>query len=122
MPTPQSPPRISIDNIANAFSLPDLRATFADYYCRDGPSFHDLHTFGHPRRAAWDAPLCFNDVEVWHKVRVQQKSFHDPSIVRQTFTINASPPTGRWKWGRYDTAIFTVDNYQNWPRSGLKGV
>ncbi|KIJ12445.1 hypothetical protein PAXINDRAFT_14769 [Paxillus involutus ATCC 200175] len=61
-------PRISIDNVANAFSLPDLWAAFADYYHRDGPSFHDLHTFGHPRRAARDAPLCFDDVEVWHKV------------------------------------------------------
>jgi hypothetical protein len=74
-------PQISIDNIVNTFSLPDLRATFADYYRRNGPSFHDLHTFGRPRRAAQDAPLCFDDVEVWHKVRVQQKSFHNPSIV-----------------------------------------
>ncbi|KIJ11214.1 hypothetical protein PAXINDRAFT_15845 [Paxillus involutus ATCC 200175] len=37
-------PWISIDNVANAFFLPDLQATFADYYRRDGPSFHDLHT------------------------------------------------------------------------------
>ncbi|KIJ11324.1 hypothetical protein PAXINDRAFT_15790 [Paxillus involutus ATCC 200175] len=74
-------PWISIDNIANTFSLPDLWAAFADYYRHNGPSFHDLHTFGHPRRAAQDAPLCFDDVEVWHKVQVQQKLFHDPSII-----------------------------------------
>ncbi|KAF9233437.1 hypothetical protein BU15DRAFT_66617, partial [Melanogaster broomeanus] len=71
------------------------------------------------RRAPADARLPFEDMQLWYKVWIQQKVFNDPSAVRPAISINAMPPGGNWKYGRYDVAIFAVDDSQHWPRSGL---
>ncbi|KAG2108289.1 hypothetical protein DEU56DRAFT_874535 [Suillus clintonianus] len=99
--------------VADKFSLPDLRGALADYIQREGYGSEPLP----------DAPLPFNDLMVWFKVRVQQASYHSPSITPPALTVNAHPPSATWKYGRYDAAIFTVDDTgrEQWPTSGLKG-
>ncbi|KAG2130957.1 uncharacterized protein EDB93DRAFT_1243199 [Suillus bovinus] len=84
-------------------------------------SFHSLRG---QRRALPDTPLPFNDLMVWFKVHVQQASYHSPSIIPPALTVNASSPSATWKYGHYDTAIFTVDDTrrEQWPTSGLKGT
>ncbi|KAG1776905.1 hypothetical protein EV702DRAFT_1045915 [Suillus placidus] len=82
----------------------------------------NFHSLGGQRRALPDAPLPFNDLMVWFKVRVQQASYHSPSITPPALTVNVSPLSATWKYGHYDTAIFTVDDTgcEQWPTSGLK--
>ncbi|KAF9237842.1 hypothetical protein BU15DRAFT_62863 [Melanogaster broomeanus] len=112
--------RISVDGAAEQFSLPDLRGALADYFYNEGTTGH-FHTLSQQRRAPADARLPFEDMQLWYKVWIQQKVFNDPSAVRPAISINAMPPGGNWKYGRYDVAIFTVDDSQHWPRSGLNG-
>lgn len=115
--------RIPVDVVAEKFSLPDLRGALADYIQREGMA-QNFHSLRGQRRALPDAPLPFNDLMVWFKVRVQQASYHSPSITPPALTVNASPPSATWKYGHYDAAIFTVDDTrrEQWPTSGLKGM
>ncbi|KAG1798345.1 hypothetical protein EV424DRAFT_1352575 [Suillus variegatus] len=68
-----------------------------------------------------DAPLPFDDLRVWFKVRIQQASYHGQST--PALIVNASPLSATGKYGCYDAAIFTVDDMKlnQWPTSGLKG-
>ncbi|KAG2124238.1 hypothetical protein DEU56DRAFT_917110 [Suillus clintonianus] len=113
---------VVVDVVAEKFSLPDLRGALADYIQREGMA-QNVHSLRGQRRALPDAPLPFNDLMVWFKVRVQQASYHSPSITPPALTVNAHPPSATWKYGRYDAAIFTVDDTgrEQWPTSGLKG-
>ncbi|KAG0698406.1 hypothetical protein DFH29DRAFT_983887 [Suillus ampliporus] len=116
--------RIPVDVVAEKFSLPDLRGALADYVEQEGhtglPTFHKLQG---PRCAQPDAPLPFDDLRVWFKVRIQQASYHGQSTP-PALMVNASPPSATGKYGHYDAAIFTVDDTKldQWPASGLKGV
>lgn len=116
--------RQPIDAVAEQFGLPDLRAALADYVKRERrPSQKKFHTFG-ARQPAVDTNLPFSDLQIWHKVRIQQKSYHDPSELGSVFTVNAHPPDAdpTWKFGRYDAAILQVDQAHQWPLSGLTGM
>ncbi|KAF8119890.1 hypothetical protein EV363DRAFT_1168896 [Boletus edulis] len=116
--------RQSIDEVARQFQLPDLRAALADYVKREGRAGRGrFHTFGRARQSGRDASLPFSELQIWHKVRLQQKSYHFPDKLGSTFTINAHPPgeDRTWKFGRYDAAILQVDQAHQWPLSGLTG-
>ncbi|KAG6369260.1 hypothetical protein JVT61DRAFT_15532 [Boletus reticuloceps] len=110
--------RIPIEKVAEIFNLPDLRPALADFFNRGG--MH-LHSFGGQRRSPSDAHLPFNDLQIWYKVRVQQKLYHDPTSRAPVFMINAHPPDRAWEYGRYDAAILQVDDRHEWPFSGLTG-
>ena len=117
---------ISVDAVDDKFSLPDLRGALADYVERASegrtglPTLHKLEGL---RCARPDAPLPFDDLRVWFKVRIQQASYHGQSTP-PALTVNASPPCATGKYGHYNTAIFTVDDTKldQWPTSGLKGM
>ncbi|KAI6001429.1 hypothetical protein EDD15DRAFT_2158658 [Pisolithus albus] len=113
--------RISIDKAAELFDIPDLRGALADYLSREGPHAQNFHSFGRQRRSPPGAHLPFSDLQVWYKVRLQQKSYHDSSSLEPVFTINACPPNRTWKYGRHDAAILQVDARHEWPASGLTG-
>ncbi|KAF8415527.1 hypothetical protein L210DRAFT_3616586 [Boletus edulis BED1] len=115
--------RRSIDEVAEEFGLPDLRGALADYVSRQGqPRQRTFHTFSGPRRSGPNAVLPFTELQVWHKVRLQQKSYHRANELGPTFTINAHPPNRTWKHGRYDAAILQVDQAHQWPLGGLTGT
>ena len=113
---------IPIDDIAEMFELSDLRGALADYLLCEQTFFHNLHTFGSQRRSPPDAYLPFRGLYVWYKVCLQQKVYHDATMVAPTFTINTHPPDSSWKYGQYDTAVMNIDNQWQWPSSGLQGV
>lgn len=115
--------RISIDDAAILFKLPDLRGALGDYLNRDGLGAfaQNFHTYGGVRRSPIDVPLPFSELQVWHKVRLQQKSYYDPSALGSTFTVHAHPADRTWTHGRYDAAILNVDEAHIWPSSGLTG-
>lgn len=114
--------RITIDKAAEMFDLPDLRPAIADYLAREGSFTENFHSFGGQRRAREDAHLPFSDIQIWYKVRIQQKLHHDRNSVTSVFTINSHPPDRVWKYGRRDAAILNVDKRHEWPSSGLTGM
>jgi hypothetical protein len=83
----------SIDEVAEEFGLLDLRGALANYVRHEGqPHRRKSHTFGGPRRSGPDAELPFSELQIWHKVHLQQKSYHYPKELGPTFTVNAYPP------------------------------
>ena len=113
---------ISIDEALKCFSLPDLRGALVHYFIQEEWFSSNLHTIRQHRCATVDASLLFDDLQLWHKVHIQQKSYHDASVICPTFTVNASLPNGPWKYGHYNVAIFAINEAQHWPISGLAGV
>ncbi|KAI6022462.1 hypothetical protein BKA83DRAFT_4464045 [Pisolithus microcarpus] len=113
--------RIPIDTVAEQFGLPDLRGALGDYLNREGNVAQNFHTFGGQRRSPPDVHLPFKELDVWYKVRLQQKTYHDSSEITPMFTVHAHPPDRSLKYGRYDAAIMNIDNCWQWPSSGLQG-
>ncbi|KAG6374247.1 hypothetical protein JVT61DRAFT_4260 [Boletus reticuloceps] len=112
--------RIAIDQAAEMFNIPDLRPAIADYLGREGLA-QNFHSFGGQRCAGADAHLPFSEIQVWYKVHLQQKLYHNRTSVGQIFTINAHPADRTWKYGRCDTAILNIDEHHEWPSSSLTG-
>ncbi|KAG2737513.1 hypothetical protein P692DRAFT_20761563, partial [Suillus brevipes Sb2] len=114
--------KISIDDVAIKFSLPDLRPAIADFIQREATcGDQHIHAIGGPRRGAHTAILPFDRVQVWFKVRLQETEFHDAHTIRPAQTLNCAPPCHPWNLGRYDTAIVQTSAGFSWPSSGLSG-
>ncbi|KAF8440245.1 hypothetical protein L210DRAFT_3503959 [Boletus edulis BED1] len=110
--------QISIDEAAELFSLLDLCSVLTDYFSQEGLFFHGVRQ---ARPTATHSSLPFDYLQLWFKVQLQQKSFHADSVFGPTLTVNTSPSSGPWKYGRYNVAVFAMDESQIWPRSGLTG-
>ncbi|KAG1841109.1 hypothetical protein DFJ58DRAFT_732561 [Suillus subalutaceus] len=114
--------KISIDDVAIKFSLPDLRPAIADFIQREATcGDQHIHAIGGPRRGAHTDILPFDRVQVWFKVRLQETEFHDAHTIRPAQTLNCAPPCHPWNLGRYDTAIVQTSAGFSWPSSGLSG-
>ncbi|KAF8415444.1 hypothetical protein L210DRAFT_3431490 [Boletus edulis BED1] len=113
--------RMSIDNAAQKFDLPDLRGALGDYVNREGAFAQNFHVFSGPRRSSHDAELPFNELRVWYKVCLQQKSYHDLSTLGLAFMVHAHPPCRPWKYGRYNGVLLNINEAHAWPSSGLAG-
>jgi hypothetical protein len=113
--------RLSVDEVAGLFKLPDLRPSLADHIQRirdDKPKFHNM---AGRRNALADCELPVDKLQVWYRVRMQSKSYHDPNKVLPPQTVNSSPPSGINEFGQYDTVLVNIDPSKIWPKSGLHG-
>ena len=115
--------RITIDDVAVKFGLPDLRPALADFLHREASHQHDyIHAIGGPRRAGPNAALPFDIVQVWFKLRLQDTEFHDVQSIRPAQTLNCALPNEHWTCGHYDTVVINTDAEYSWPTSGLRGM
>ncbi|KAG1867088.1 hypothetical protein C8R48DRAFT_599969, partial [Suillus tomentosus] len=113
---------VTVDEIADRFSLPDLRSAIADYLqCEATFGYNNVHPIGGPRRAGPMAILPFDKLQVWIKICLQDTEFHDPCHIRPAQTLNCAPPGGPWILGHYDTVIVWTEAGYSWPTSGLSG-
>ncbi|KAG1796046.1 uncharacterized protein HD556DRAFT_1234897, partial [Suillus plorans] len=113
---------ISVDDTALKFGLPDLRPAITDFLGHEAAHGQDfVHTIGGARRARPVAPLPFEKLKVWFKLRLQDTDFHDVSIIRPAQTLNCSPPSDIWTCGQYDPVIVNNDAKCTWPIDGLHG-
>ena len=104
------------------FGLLDLRAALADFIAHEKTHGVDaVHVIGGPRRAAGNAELPFEHLQVWFKLRLQTREIHTNSILPAQ-TILASPPEDNWQYGRYDSVVVNFDGTKVWPTSGLEGL
>ncbi|KAI6014163.1 hypothetical protein BKA83DRAFT_4062537 [Pisolithus microcarpus] len=113
--------RLSVDAAAEKFAIPDLRSALGDYLALYNRLGRRIRPFGGARQSAQDIPLPFEYLQIWYKVRIQQRVYHDRASTASAYTIHAQPPNGHWKYGRYDAAILQVDEGHDWPDSGLTG-
>jgi hypothetical protein len=113
---------MTVDNVAQAFNLPDLRQAIAHYLFRCSHGEHYVQSLG-GRRSAFSPsePLPFEKIQVWTRVRIQTLSYFDPEQVLEPLTLEAEPPSNGTLHGRYNSVFVNVDPNCNWPRSGISG-
>ena len=60
-------------------------------------------------------------LQVWHKLCVQQTSYHSKATLKAPQTLCSIPPSTTNPHGLYDSVIISPLPESNWPRSGLSG-
>ena len=111
---------ISVEDAMEKFALPDLRGALVDFLTR----FEDNGTFtiGGRRTANPIAPLPFDNIQIWTRLQIQNRSYHAPHDVLPPQTVNASPPSDSWIFGHSDVTLINTDPSQVWPSSDLNGA
>ena len=110
--------RASIADVSIKFSIPDLLPALQDFfshYLRNQQN----RTIAGRRGPLWSADAPFEDVKVWHSIRIQTKS--GQSSTTPPRKLFASPPSDEWPTGRCDTAIFSVDG-EGGPEQATPGL
>lgn len=113
--------RMTIDEASALFELPDLRRAIIEYLdrCANGVE----HAITGQRHASSESHYSFpsDKIQVWTKVRVQVRNYHDPGIAEPAQTLNISPPSQEHPRGLYDSAVFSPRAESDWPSRGLDG-
>lgn len=112
--------RMTVDEAAEKFGLPDLRSSLAEYMYRVAKGDGSAHTIGGRRTAANNCVLPFEKLEVWTSVRLQSKSLHTNDI-GTAYAVHAAPTSEQWPSGRCDAVLINHEPQEGWPRSGMKG-
>ncbi|KAF8191579.1 hypothetical protein K438DRAFT_1590987 [Mycena galopus ATCC 62051] len=117
--------KISIEEAAELYKLPDLRPALGDYLRRLQQNRRSSSTpiIGGPRRCLADCDLPFTHLEVWYNVRVQVKTPHQYGRrVLAAQNLQARPPDSNTEWiyGRYDTVLLCNDQQSEWPGKGFR--
>ena len=110
---------MSVDDAMEKFNLPDLRGALADFLTRVNNTNHFY--IGGRRTGNLNSLLPFDNLQVWTKLQVQNRSYFRPHHILPPQTINASPPSGSWTYGHSDVVLINTDNSKVWPHSGLEG-
>jgi len=97
----------SVNEAATAYHLPDLADAIAAFFRNE-----DALVQGQPRT---------DKLQIWHKVRVQQVSYHKSETVLPPQTICAIPPSTMNRFGRYNSVIISPGAQSDWPQNGLAG-
>jgi len=111
-----------IDDAAREFDLPDLRPALADYVRRLESGWESAQAIGGRRTAHEASQLPFDSIQIWYKVRMQLRPYHDHQDLKPPQTLHASPASSDWPMGRFDAAFVNNNSGLRWPFSGLAGV
>jgi len=114
--------QMSIDDASVIFDLPDLRPALADYLQRMGSNTTASLSLGGRRFAKAGCTLPSDTLQVWSKMRIQNKEYHYPNKIAEPQTVMVSPRSDEWPCGQFDTVIVNTDPSKQWPYSGLVGV
>ena len=112
-----------INDIATLFNIPDLHEALSDYIrhianTKDGY----IRVIGGCCSATQGSQLLFTHLQVWKKLRLQNKVYHYLHETLPSKTVNACPPSGEWNLGRYDPVIVNLNPDCEWPHSSLEGL
>lgn len=114
--------RISVDSLAGKYNLPDLRPALVDFLSKYSQNIL-VHRIGGRRQSPANSQLPFDNVMVWHSLRLQTYSLDD-DLITEPRRLSAQPPCDAWPLGRYDSILFSHDstNPVSSPDVGLDGV
>ncbi|RDB31099.1 hypothetical protein Hypma_000008 [Hypsizygus marmoreus] len=113
--------RMSIHDVAVKFKLPNLHLALADYLNCVKNSDGTILTDDEPPTQNIRTHLPFDMLEIWTKVRIQNRAYFAPHDILPAQTINTSPPSDSWPFGHSDTVLMNTDPNFSWPRGGLEG-
>ena len=113
---------LSVEDAMEKFALPDLRGALIDFLTRLEDNGVSALTIGGHRSANPTAPLPFDNIQIWTRLQIQNRSYYAPHDILPPQTVNASPPSSSWIFGRSDVALVNTDSSQIWPSSGLNGT
>ena len=111
--------RMTIDEAAALFDLPDLRLAICEYFYRCANGIE--HNIAGRRCASPNCNLPSDRIQIWTKVRVQVRNYHNPGLVEPAQTMNIAPPSQEHPRGLYDSAVFSPGAESDWPSQGLNG-
>jgi hypothetical protein len=111
----------TVDETAKLYGLDDLRPALADYLQRYHQQPARVYHVAGRRIATANCQLPFEYLHIWHRLRMQSKSYHNEELILAAQTINAIPSKDDWEFGRFDTVLVNTDPEKKWPRSGLDG-
>ncbi|KAG2073128.1 hypothetical protein BDR04DRAFT_1116489 [Suillus decipiens] len=109
---------MTIDKAVERFALHDLCAALVDYLECDAAG--SIHVIGGRRRAPSNCKLHFECIQVWCKVCMQLKSYHEQCL-EPSQAVLAQPPSKTWPCRQYDVVIMNIDPMFKWPHSHLEG-
>ena len=95
--------QLTIDEAATTYQLPDLGGAIVAFFVNEDPHFQ--------------VP---DKLQVWHKVCIQQLSYHN-EILLPPQTLCAILPSTTNPYGQYDSAIISPHPQSDWPKNGLVG-
>ncbi|KAG1799139.1 uncharacterized protein BJ212DRAFT_1305591 [Suillus subaureus] len=110
--------KMTVDKAADHFLLPNLCPAISDYL--DHIETHNDFPVGGRHRAHPNCPLPFERIQIWCKIWIQSKNFHDANQLEPLQALLAEPPSNNWPYGRYDLVIINSDRVFKWPKSGLE--
>lgn len=113
--------RLTVDETAEAYGLSDLRSALSDFLFR---TEHNLpHNAPTGRRNAESADrVPFDKLQIWDKLRVQEKMFHDRSASDSPQSLRIIRPSAKHPDGIFDSVVIGSDEQCNWPDGGLDGT
>lgn len=95
---------LSVDVITQAYQLPDLCGTLADYF--SSASYAEQSR----RRSPVDSVLPITTFHVWKNLQIQHHSFQDSCIISPHQRVQALPPTKDLPFGQCNTVLALADN------------
>ncbi|KAI6020926.1 hypothetical protein BKA83DRAFT_4126818 [Pisolithus microcarpus] len=81
-------------------------------------------TSPHPkcrRHASLNCGLPSDKIQIWTKVCIQVRNYHNPGMVKPAQTMNIAPPSQEHPCGLYNSAVFSLSAESDWPAWGLNG-
>ena len=97
--------RLSVAEAAVKYDLPDLGPAISAFLAQQNGITVSLDTI---------------KLQIWHNLRVQQRSYHSEEL-EPPQTLRANPPSTANPYGQYDSVIVGSQPDSDWPKHGLAG-
>ncbi|KAI6096000.1 hypothetical protein F5141DRAFT_1067925 [Pisolithus sp. B1] len=119
---PPDPPKLlslwmTIDEAVTLYELPDLHPVILDYLDHCARAID--HDITGQRHAVPGRSLPSNRLQIWAKVHIQVRNYHNPRNVEPAQTMNATPLSKEHPCRLYDSTVFSPAGDSDWPDQGL---
>ena len=116
--------RVSLDEIANQYGLPDLVPAiefYAGYLTQHGPpDYTAIHYVPNRNVAAVPINVHFTAVDVWVQLRLHSRLTQDPDSDAPPVAVQALPPSVEYPYGRCNCIL--VQDTASAQTAGVKGT
>ena len=114
--------QMTIDEATVVYGIPDLYPALTDFihhYTPTSPA--TVYSIGGWHTTAAHVNIGPMRIQVWFRVQLQSRNFHNTGKVLPSQFINACPPCDDWPLRLYDPIIINTNRTKIWPQSGLNG-
>ena len=111
--------RMLVDGASELFQMPDLHPAISEYLYRSARG--EAHEVSGRRQATAHCEVPAAGLQIWSKIPVQQRTFHDSGAVEPPQILIISPSQHNAS-GTYDFAIVSRTADSDWPLNGLSGM